>query len=521
MNSPLRFWISALLVLSMIILLSVAFTTNYYVVKEELEREARAESLSESYLLSSLTQDVLVSMRKTLSSHHRIVLENWEDKDELQTLVQMIHSGHPEFNSITIIGTDSMGYANYPNDLDLIGKKIDTEGARKGLELQRDFISEPFVTVDGSLIIIVSTALYKEGEYYGMMNGLVRLQEFNFISKFINQGYTQSSSRIAIYDQSGNFIYHPQFELIGTNISEQIGSEFLNDRKSGVGTWTDNRGKEFIVGYSQVPITDWKVLSLVSKDDLIYPAQTSIKKAFLYSMPFIFAFLLVTMYLIRFITRPLNRLSSIDPNLSGKEFESRVEAIRSSYREMRNVKIMVLTFLRRQQELLGELESLSITDPMTGIANRRRFNQLISSIEHNQELFGYFTLDIDNFKKINDTYGHAIGDEVLIRLAELLTHTLPPNATAIRLGGEEFGVLIKNTSDAALFKLAESTRKTIEDAVFPIPGELTVSIGAGYMDYGKYTIESFLIRVDQQLYKAKQEGKNRVMMEAFVQNEVR
>lgn len=86
MNIPLRFWISALIVLSMIILLSVAFTTNYLVVKEELEREARAESLSESYMLSSLTQDVLVSMRKTLSTHHKVVLENWEDKNELRTI---------------------------------------------------------------------------------------------------------------------------------------------------------------------------------------------------------------------------------------------------------------------------------------------------------------------------------------------------------------------------------------------------------------------------------------------------
>lgn len=513
MNIPLRFLISALIVLNMIILLSVAFITNYLVVKEELEREARAETLSESYLLSSLTQDVLVSMRKTLSTHHKVVLENWEDKDELQTILQMVHNGHPEFNSITIIGADSIGYANYPNDLDLIGKKVDTEGARKGLKLQRDFISEPFVTVDGSLIIIVSTALYNDGEYYGMMNGLVRLQEFNFISKFINQGYTQSSSRIAVYDQSGNYIYHPDIELIGTNISEQVGSEFLSNRKNGVATWKDNQGEELIVGYSQVPITDWKVLSLVSKDDLIYPAQASTKEALLYSIPFILGFLLLTMYLIRFITRPLNQLSSIDPESSGKEVEYRIENISSSYREMGNVKTMVLTFLRRQQELLGELESLSITDPMTGLANRRRFNQMIHSIEMNKEVFGYFTLDIDNFKKINDTYGHTIGDEVLIRLSELLNQTLPTNATAIRLGGEEFGVLIENTSANATFELAEQTRKIIEEAVFPIPGELTVSIGAGYMNYETYTIERFLIRVDQHLYKAKQGGKNRVNMD--------
>lgn len=511
-NIPLRFWISALIVLSMLILLSVAFTTNYFVVKEELEREARAESLSESYLLSSLTQDVLVSMGKTLRTHHRVILENWEDKDELQSILQRVHNGHPEFNSITIIGSNSIGYANYPNDLDLIGKKVDTEGARQGLKLQKDFISEPFVTVDGSLIIIVSTALYNDGEYYGMMNGLVRLQEFNFISKFANQGYTRSSSRIAVYDQNGNFIYHPEPKLIGTNIFEQVGSEFLNDRKSGVGMWTDIQGKDLIVGYSQVPITNWKVLSLVYKDDLNYPAQASTKQALLYSTPLIVIVLLLTMYLIRFITRPLNELSSIDPDLSGKEFENHIERIPSSYREMRSVKVMALTFLRRQQELLGELESLAITDPMTGLANRRRFNQLIHSIESHKELFGYFTLDIDNFKRVNDTYGHASGDEVLIRLADLLKYNLPPHATAIRLGGEEFGVLITTTSEKETFELAEHTRKIIEKAVFPIPGKLTVSIGAGYIDYEKYDIEKFLIHVDQQLYKAKQEGKNRVKM---------
>lgn len=64
--------------------------------------------------------------------------------------------------------------------------------------------------------------------------------------------------------------------------------------------------------------------------------------------------------------------------------------------------------------------------------------------------------------------------------------------------------------------MAEHTRKIIEDAVFPIPGKLTVSIGAGYIDYEKFDIEKFIIHVDQQLYKAKQEGKNRVKMLDFV-----
>ncbi|WP_392455107.1 GGDEF domain-containing protein [Chryseomicrobium aureum] len=84
---------------------------------------------------------------------------------------------------------------------------------------------------------------------------------------------------------------------------------------------------------------------------------------------------------------------------------------------------------------------------------------LTRNIESHKELFGYFTLDIDNFKRVNDTYGHASGDEVLIRLADLLKYNLPPHATAIRLGGEEFGVLITTTSEKETFELAEHTRK--------------------------------------------------------------
>lgn len=73
-------------------------------------------------------------------------------------------------------------------------------------------------------------------------------------------------------------------------------------------------------------------------------------------------------------------------------------------------------------------------------------------------------------------------------------------------------VLVKNTSQDALFELTERMRERIEGAVFPIPDMLTASIGAEYINYDKYDIEKFLIHVEQQLYKAKQEGKNRVEM---------
>jgi diguanylate cyclase (GGDEF)-like protein len=161
---------------------------------------------------------------------------------------------------------------------------------------------------------------------------------------------------------------------------------------------------------------------------------------------------------------------------------------------------------------------LSITDGMTGLYNARHFVQrLYEEMDRCQRYRHPLTLmllDVDNFKKFNDTWGHVQGDQVLIRLAECITRCLRRSDQAFRYGGEEFVVLLPETDIDEAEAAAERVRAMFaETEIFPIPEQLvqcTASIGVTYFTPGETPME-FVARADSGTYEAKRLGKNRVI----------
>jgi diguanylate cyclase (GGDEF)-like protein len=166
------------------------------------------------------------------------------------------------------------------------------------------------------------------------------------------------------------------------------------------------------------------------------------------------------------------------------------------------------------------LAELADTDGLTQIANRRRFDQLLK-IEHERadryhRPLSLAVVDIDFFKKINDTHGHAAGDEALKAVARVLAETIRQSDYVARLGGEEFGVIAPEVGPAGGLTLGERLRKRVEH--LPIESEgvaLTVTISVGVVAWdGIARIESaaLLKQADDALYQAKEHGRNRVVL---------
>jgi len=171
------------------------------------------------------------------------------------------------------------------------------------------------------------------------------------------------------------------------------------------------------------------------------------------------------------------------------------------------------------QDMVHELAFLASTDPLTNLYNRRYFAKITRHIlalaKREKETLSLIMLDIDNFKQINDTYGHQTGDSVLVNLADTIMVHLRKSDFACRFGGEEFVVLLPNTpiDDARL--AAEKLRKAIEEnAVKSADGQTihyTVSLGVSLVEIEKESnAEPALKRADDALYLAKKAGKNRV-----------
>ncbi|UZE95724.1 GGDEF domain-containing protein [Alkalimarinus alittae] len=178
-----------------------------------------------------------------------------------------------------------------------------------------------------------------------------------------------------------------------------------------------------------------------------------------------------------------------------------------------------MTNLREEVERLNDEASI---DALTRVKNRRAFNialeKSISASKINSAELALLILDIDHFKQFNDQFGHITGDKVLRFVATILQKNVKGNDTVARFGGEEFAVILPETSYGNALSVAENIRSRIADQMLTDStaniklGSVHASIGAATYRYGE-SPEEFIRRADQCLYKAKRDGRNRVIGE--------
>ena len=160
----------------------------------------------------------------------------------------------------------------------------------------------------------------------------------------------------------------------------------------------------------------------------------------------------------------------------------------------------------------------AVKDNLTGCYNRFYLNlqlkEFMANVLRYHVPLSVILLDIDHFKKINDTYGHLAGDRVLKRLAEILIGNLRKGDTVIRYGGEEFLILLPYTYLEEACEVAERIRKTVAESDFPINGtslKVTISLGVAFLEPGIRSLEDLISIADERLYMAKNRGRNRVI----------
>lgn len=179
---------------------------------------------------------------------------------------------------------------------------------------------------------------------------------------------------------------------------------------------------------------------------------------------------------------------------------------------------LVRAYASLEKELkdrIKEVEHLSMTDPLTDLRNRLYLNQaMTASMERFKRYHVPFTIvlfDIDFFKKVNDTYGHDIGDRVLMSIAKISLNKTRTTDVIARWGGEEFIALLEDTGIEKGLVLAERLRKTIEETLFDQVGQITISAGIVEVALGM-SCDEIIKLADNALYKAKKNGRNQVVV---------
>ncbi len=161
----------------------------------------------------------------------------------------------------------------------------------------------------------------------------------------------------------------------------------------------------------------------------------------------------------------------------------------------------------------AELQRIATTDALTGAWNRRQFQHLLevemaSAARHGSAL-SLLMFDVDHFKRVNDSHGHQVGDQVLLRISEVTQRNLRTEDALARWGGEEFVVLLPHSTAAEAARLAERLRALVADCPMPAVSRISASYGVAQWQPGE-TLDSWFRRLDQALYRAKAAGRNRV-----------
>jgi diguanylate cyclase (GGDEF)-like protein len=241
----------------------------------------------------------------------------------------------------------------------------------------------------------------------------------------------------------------------------------------------------------------------------------------------ILTIILIPVYLKNSLLRPLNKLLDLLGDLSIGQtdvvipFVKRkdeigklaigVELLQDSIEEEQILK-------QELQAAVVKLEDLAIKDPLTGLYNRRymieRLHELENRYELNNSLFSVIMCDIDNFKIINDRYGHDCGDFALLKIAELLARTCREEDDLARWGGEEFMILLPDTDRTTAYAFAERIRQEIDASILQYENiDLKITMTFGVAEYGETLgIEGTIKNADRALLQGKAAGRNRVVV---------
>ena len=283
----------------------------------------------------------------------------------------------------------------------------------------------------------------------------------------------------------------------------------------------------------------WYIMMRQPLEVALQPARVLMYKLLLLGVLAAVVFGLVAYYLASTLSRPIERLAKSAKQVQnhqpgavfpqehpvleiaqlGRSLTGMTQSLLSKERELKEANASLeATVAQRTADLTqanAELLKLATHDALTGVYNRRRFDEKLAEnsllFQRTGRTFALLLIDADYFKRVNDTYGHAIGDDVLCQLAALIENTTRSTDFVARYGGEEFAVLLPEVEEPDSPEVvAEKIRAAVEAAVFPTVGHLTVSIGVGVAEPSDRDSLALLKRADMRLYEAKGAGRNRV-----------
>ncbi|QXM06184.1 sensor domain-containing diguanylate cyclase [Crassaminicella indica] len=312
---------------------------------------------------------------------------------------------------------------------------------------------------------------------------------------------------VMIVNKEGNIIAHKDKKQLWKTVENNQWYKVVKKEKQGV--FYDKKKKCF-VSFSRIDKNGWKIIGVIPDKHL----EELLKPVGLYAGIIILVASLLFFIVGNLIIRKLKR--------ENKNICTIIEAI-----ENKDLDIFEIDYYRKDEygeiykklnnaiKMINRIKNDAIYDKLTGVYNRRYFDQALEEMIHKSENFTLMMVDVDDFKKINDTYGHQKGDFVLREIARTILKSIRGKDILARYGGEEFIIIFPELEAKDVYSITNRIREKIENINWK-EKEMKITISAGVSTYNGQTKEDLINEADELLYKAKSLGKNKVIFKELL-----
>lgn len=364
---------------------------------------------------------------------------------------------------------------------------------------------------------------------------------WNWVTQTVESAVRHQGRRpeleVLILNRAGEVLY-PE-PLVGTL---RLPERLTGARSYGMVHWPDGQDyltSEVTVAAGMATDLGWRIVVRLPTQIALQPVDALRQQLLVLGLVAALLFAFVAYRLASRMSQPIERLARAVHQVERREGEPDFPDERDAHEVAQlsqSIQSMTRSLLNKEHELEAVNASLEVTvaqrtealtraneelarlatrDGLTGVHNRRSFDERLGewfqAFRRNGRAYALLLIDIDHFKRVNDTHGHPVGDAVLQQLAQVLSEQVRATDFVARYGGEEFVVLLPDTGKLAdALAVAEKIRAAVETAVFPAVGRLTISVGLSLSDASDANAMALTRRADEALYDAKAAGRNRV-----------
>ncbi|MFC3607910.1 sensor domain-containing diguanylate cyclase [Stutzerimonas tarimensis] len=506
----LRKLILSLVVVSAALSFANSFLASYHTQRDQLMGQTLETNRAYAAKLADVTEGFFVATQDQLAYSAEILAAGFADQPLMDNEVRRLTQQSDTFNTALVVRADGVVMASSANYL--VGQQLTSAGAREALHNKLPAISHPYLGVNDRLVVMISHPIYdSKRRYLGYVGGAIHLRSRNILHTLLGVHHYRDGSSLYVVDADGTLIYHEDQGRVGEDVTANTVVQALLRSEQGAERLTNLRGVDMLAGYARVPASSWGIVAQRPTEVTLRDLDTLVWSTIRNAIPLMILSLLLLAWLSKFIVRPLRDLANMAPELDAADAPERLEKVGGWYYEADRLKRGLLTGVTLLHQKLGRLNQENVTDPLTGLTNRRGLEQTLDSWRQQGAPFAVAILDVDHFKRVNDTYGHDIGDEVLRFLARQMRESARVSDLLCRSGGEEFVLLLPGAGLEEALGAAQRLCDRIACTISPTGEAITVSVGVADHRGHDETVEALLKRADQALYGAKRTGRNRVL----------